>query len=119
MTGGAASKLAKIKFVRKSIARVLTVYNQTQKDRLRLHNWGKYKPTDLREKKTRAIRRQLTTEQVNELVARYGSVGRDIVVATTGRRRFSWCSASSGSLGHAGVLTASSRVVTAVLLLAL
>jgi large subunit ribosomal protein L35e len=34
VTGGAASKLAKIKVVRKSIARVLTVYNQTQKFRV-------------------------------------------------------------------------------------
>jgi large subunit ribosomal protein L35e len=64
VTGGAASKLAKIGFVRKSIARVLTVYNQTQKDRLRQHKFGKYLPTDLREKKTRAIRRRLTPEQV-------------------------------------------------------
>ena len=31
VTGGAQSKLAKIRVVRKSIARVLTVYNQTQK----------------------------------------------------------------------------------------
>lgn len=31
VTGGAPAKLAKIKVVRKSIARVLTVYNQTQK----------------------------------------------------------------------------------------
>ena len=65
VTGGAASKLAKIKFVRKSIARVLTVYNQTQKERLRAHDWGKYKPTDLRAKKTRAIRRRLTKEQAS------------------------------------------------------
>ena len=64
VTGGAASKLAKIKFVRKSIARVLTVYNQTQKERLRANDWGKYKPTDLRSKKTRAIRRRLTAAQV-------------------------------------------------------
>ena len=34
VTGGAASKLAKIKVVRKSIARVLTVYNQNQKARV-------------------------------------------------------------------------------------
>ena len=65
VTGGAASKLAKIKFVRKSIARVLTVYNQTQKERLREHNWGKYTPTDLRAKKTRAIRRRLTKVQAS------------------------------------------------------
>merc|ERR1712032_687286 len=44
VTGGAASKLAKIKVVRKSIARVLTVYNQNQKARLRKHTWGKFVP---------------------------------------------------------------------------
>uniref|UniRef100_A0A2K6AJW0 Large ribosomal subunit protein uL29 n=1 Tax=Mandrillus leucophaeus TaxID=9568 RepID=A0A2K6AJW0_MANLE len=35
VTGGAASKLSKIRAVRKSIARVLTVINQTQKENLR------------------------------------------------------------------------------------
>ena len=35
VTGGAANKLSKIKVVRKSIARVLTVINQTQKENLR------------------------------------------------------------------------------------
>jgi large subunit ribosomal protein L35e len=34
VTGGAPSKLAKIKVVRKSIARCLTVYNQTQKTKV-------------------------------------------------------------------------------------
>merc|ERR1739845_166082 len=62
VTGGAASKLAKIKVVRKSIARVLTVYNQNQKARLRKHTWGKHVPLDLRAKKTRAIRRALSAE---------------------------------------------------------
>jgi large subunit ribosomal protein L35e len=47
--------------VRKSIARVLTVINQTQKENLRKFYKGKkYKPKDLRLKKTRAIRRALT-----------------------------------------------------------
>merc|ERR1712010_59092 len=65
VTGGAASKLSKIKVVRKSIARVLTVVNQTQKQQLRLHFKGKkYLPLDLREKKTRAIRRKLSTKQL-------------------------------------------------------
>merc|ERR1712086_93963 len=36
VTGGAASKLSKIKLVRKSIARVLTVMNQAKKDQLRI-----------------------------------------------------------------------------------
>ena len=71
VTGGAASKLAKIKVVRKSIARVLTVYNQTQRARSRdyLKN-RKYLPKDLRAKKTRAIRRRLTAEQASKMTLR-------------------------------------------------
>merc|ERR1712039_532742 len=64
VAGGAASKLAKIKIVRKSIARILTVYNQKQKADARKEAKGKkYTPFDLRPKKTRAIRRSLKTEQ--------------------------------------------------------
>ena len=40
VTGGAASKLSKIKVVRKNIARVLTVINETQKGALRQHYAG-------------------------------------------------------------------------------
>ncbi|XP_071097763.1 large ribosomal subunit protein uL29-like isoform X1 [Haliotis cracherodii] len=61
VTGGAASKLAKICSVRKSIARVLTVINQTQKENLRkFYKTKRFKPKDLRPKKTRAMRRALT-----------------------------------------------------------
>merc|ERR1712094_74282 len=61
VTGGAASKLSKIKVVRQNIARVLTVINETQKGALRQHyDTMKYAPLDLRPKKTRAIRRRLT-----------------------------------------------------------
>lgn len=50
--------------VRKSIARVLTVINQTQKENLRKFYKGKkYKPLDLRPKKTRAMRRRLTKHE--------------------------------------------------------
>lgn len=64
VAGGAASKLAKIREVRKSIARVLTVYNQNQRDALRKAYAGqKYKPLDIRHKKTRAHRRKLTVGQ--------------------------------------------------------
>merc|ERR1712127_431721 len=64
VTGGAASKLSKIKVVRKNIARVLTVINETQKGALRQHYAGlKYAPLDLRVKKTRAIRRRLTQHE--------------------------------------------------------
>merc|ERR1712012_815123 len=64
VTGGAASKLAKIHTVRKSIARLMTVMNQTKKENLRkFYKPEKYKPTDLRPKKTRAIRRKLTPHE--------------------------------------------------------
>ncbi|XP_041514566.1 60S ribosomal protein L35-like [Microtus oregoni] len=64
VTGGDASKLSKIRVVRKSIARVLTVINQTQKENLRKFYKGKkYKPLDLPPKKTRAMRRRLTKHE--------------------------------------------------------
>lgn len=64
VTGGAASKIAKIKSVRKNIARILTVHNQHQKYSIRkaVQNC-KYLPKDLRRKKTRAMRRSLTKKQ--------------------------------------------------------
>lgn len=66
VTGGAPAKLAKIGAIRKSIARVLTVTNQITKAKLREKFAGeKFLPTDLRQKKTRAIRRRLTKEQVS------------------------------------------------------
>ena len=56
---------ARSKVVRKSIARVLTVINQTQKSQLRLfYKDKKLLPLDLRTKKTRAIRRKMTKEEL-------------------------------------------------------
>ena len=64
---GGASKLSKINVVRKAIARVLTVANQTQRTALRkVYRKRKYKPLDLRVKKTRAIRRRLTVKQLSK-----------------------------------------------------
>merc|ERR1712116_18171 len=64
VTGGAASKLSKIRVVRKSIARVYIVMHQKQKENLRKFYKGKkYKPLDLRPKKTRAIRKALTEHE--------------------------------------------------------
>eukprot|EP00474_Spongospora_subterranea_P008325 CRZ08783.1 hypothetical protein [Spongospora subterranea] len=71
VSGGSASKLSKIKVVRKSIARVLTVFNQTQKDHLRKQHEGqKYKPIDLRVKATRSWRRKLTPSELSLKTAR-------------------------------------------------
>mmetsp|Transcript_14005 Transcript_14005/g.41007 ORF Transcript_14005/g.41007 Transcript_14005/m.41007 type:complete len:135 (-) Transcript_14005:231-635(-) len=64
VTGGASSKIAKIKSVRKNIARILTVHNQQQKDGIRKASAGqKYISKDLRMKKTRAMRRALTKDE--------------------------------------------------------
>merc|ERR1739848_911946 len=66
VTGGAASKLSKIRVVTKSIARVNIVMHQKQKETLRKFYRGKkYKPLDLRPKKTRAIRRMLTPHEAS------------------------------------------------------
>ncbi len=52
------------KVVRKSVARVLTVISQKQRENLRkLYNRKKFKPLDLRHKKTRAIRRELSKHE--------------------------------------------------------
>ena len=64
VTGGPASKVAKIKTVRRSVAKVLTVLNQNQKATLRqLYAGKKFVPKDLRVKKTRAMRRALTVAE--------------------------------------------------------
>merc|ERR1712141_373733 len=64
VTGGAASKLSRIRIMRKSIARVYTVIHQTQKENLRkYYKSKKYKPKDLRKKLTRAMRRALTPHE--------------------------------------------------------
>merc|ERR1712198_522209 len=64
VTGGAASKLSKIRVMRKSIARVHIVMAQKQKENLRKFYKGKkYRPLDLRPKKTRAIRKALSVHE--------------------------------------------------------
>eukprot|EP00756_Hemistasia_phaeocysticola_P027234 Hpha_TRINITY_DN16106_c1_g10::TRINITY_DN16106_c1_g10_i1::g.4114::m.4114/K02918/RP-L35e, RPL35; large subunit ribosomal protein L35e len=61
VTGQAASKLSKIRVVRKGVARVLTVINQKSQENLRkFYQDRKFKPKDLRMKQTRAIRRRLS-----------------------------------------------------------
>lgn len=67
VTKAAASKLSKIKEVRKNIARVLTVLNQRAMDMYRNEARKEHLqrvPVYMRVKKTRAIRRALTPAQV-------------------------------------------------------
>ncbi|KAB1269649.1 60S ribosomal protein L35 [Camelus dromedarius] len=66
VTGGAAPKLSKIRVVYKSIAHVLTIINQTQKENLRQFYKGKkYKTLDLRPKKMHAMHRRLNKHEEN------------------------------------------------------
>lgn len=70
VTNGAASKLGKIGHVRKNVARILTVINQEAKSAMRKQASGLTRiPKPLRAKKTRAIRRALTTKQVRAYIA--------------------------------------------------
>merc|ERR1712198_719078 len=71
VTGGAPSKLSKIKVVRKSIARVMTVISHSQRENLKkFHKVKKYKPLDLRMKKTRAMRRALNKHEAGKKTLR-------------------------------------------------
>lgn len=57
--------------VRKSIARVLTVINATQRAQLRVfYKNKKYMPLDLRSKQTRAMRRRLTKHEAQLITER-------------------------------------------------
>merc|ERR1740121_3478373 len=70
-TGAASSKLAKIQVLRKNIARCLTAYNQkVRADAREKFAKKKYVPQDLRPKKTRALRRALTTAQKTAVTKR-------------------------------------------------
>lgn len=64
VTGGTASKLAKIRIFRRDIARILTVMSQNQRENLRkFYKDKKFRPTDLRPKLTRAKRKDLTPHE--------------------------------------------------------
>ncbi|RKP23519.1 ribosomal L29 protein-domain-containing protein [Syncephalis pseudoplumigaleata] len=64
VTAGNNAKTFRIREVKHAIARTLTVITQKQRAQVALHYKGKkYKPLDLRTKKTRAIRRQLTKKE--------------------------------------------------------
>jgi len=71
-SSGSASKLAKIKGVRKNIARNLTALNRKERDRLAgsLHRGSKKRAVFLRSKLTRAVRRQLTTHQKSKQIVK-------------------------------------------------
>lgn len=64
-SSGSASKLAKIKTVRKNIARNLTALNHKERSALagNLHQGSHKRPIFLRSKLTRAFRRRLTLHQ--------------------------------------------------------
>jgi large subunit ribosomal protein L35e len=71
-SSGSASKLAKIKGVRKNIARNLTILNQKERTAAAgsLHQSSNKRALFLRTKLTRAFRRQLTTHQKSKQIAK-------------------------------------------------
>eukprot|EP00049_Salpingoeca_infusionum_P016948 m.351282 g.351282 ORF g.351282 m.351282 type:complete len:124 (+) comp16212_c0_seq1:250-621(+) len=71
VTAGATSKLAKIKNVRKSVAVVKTVMHEMTRNALKkAYAKKKYIPKDLRQKKTRAMRRELTAFEASRKTLR-------------------------------------------------
>lgn len=71
VSGGATAKLAKIKQVRKGIARVLTVQSEKRRAASKAEHAGKaLKPLDQRRKLTRAKRRELTRGQKSKVTRR-------------------------------------------------
>jgi len=80
------NKVQQIRSVRKSIACVLTVMNQARSKALRLRYKGKkYVPTDLRMKKTRAMRRELTkyeqSRKLHKTIVRLHNIPKRLFVA--------------------------------------
>ena len=69
-SSGSATKLSKIKGVRKNIARNLTALNRKERDRLEgnLHKTSKKRALFLRSKLTRAIRRRLSPLQKSKKI---------------------------------------------------
>lgn len=69
---GSASKLAKIKTVRKNIARNLTILNQKERTTLagKLHQGSGKRAIFLRTKLTRAVRQRLTTHQKTKQITK-------------------------------------------------
>ena len=71
VAGGAASKICKIKTVRKAIAKHLTVICEKSRAAVREEYKGKNKiPKQLRGKQTRSIRRRLTPAQLKKVTAK-------------------------------------------------
>merc|ERR1711970_388161 len=66
VTGQSTSKVGKINTVRKDIARVLTVINQAQKAELqKFYRGKKTRPTNLKPRKTRALRKALNKHELS------------------------------------------------------
>ncbi|KAI9471338.1 60S ribosomal protein L35, L29 [Coemansia sp. RSA 989] len=71
VAGAAAAKSSKIRDMRKNIARVLTAITQQTRDAARAEYAGKkHIPKELRVKKTRALRRALTKEELSRKTLR-------------------------------------------------
>lgn len=64
VTQSGAQKVGKLRSTRKNIAKVLTVINQSQKEQLqKFYRGKKVRPTDLKPRKTRAMRKALNKHE--------------------------------------------------------
>jgi large subunit ribosomal protein L35e len=84
VTGGTASKVGKIRLFRKNIARVLTAISHKAREKMRSEikaqcggHGLKRVPKQLRAKKTRAIRRQLTPAQLGKTTVKAAKKARN------------------------------------------
>ncbi len=87
-SSGSATKLAKIKTVRRNIARNLTILNQKERTNLagKLHKGSGKRAIFLRSKLTRAVRRSLTLHQKTKLITKTHKVASNFPVRKYGLR---------------------------------
>ena len=85
-TSGSATKLAKIKGVRKNIARNLTALNRKERDNAagNLHAHSNKRATFLREKLTRAYRRRLSAGQKHKQILKVAKRAQNFPVRKFG-----------------------------------
>ena len=71
VTGGAQTKVSRLRVCKKEIARLMTIINTERKTQLKkYYSQAKYVPKQLRVKATKKERRQLTAAQKNRLTTR-------------------------------------------------
>lgn len=91
-SSGSASKLAKIKTVRKNIARNLTILNQKERQTLagKLHQGSAKRAQFLRTKLTRAFRTRLSAHQKTKQILKVQKREQNFPLRKYGLRPWAW-----------------------------